>query len=167
MTHFPPNTHVIYTDAESHGAALTCVCGRSGEARPFAFEDLCFPLWLSELFDRTEQTGLQTQRSVWTRLQLLFVPVCEGTWLTVFGMIVRSQSPGISLVGLCLALCLSPSHLTPASNWRGLFHLDTFRGKLKCRENIKINTLWAHFTSFFLTELCRGVKSTPLFFNHN
>lgn len=37
---------------KSHGTVLTCICGRSGGALSFTFEDLCFPLWLSELFDR-------------------------------------------------------------------------------------------------------------------
>lgn len=139
MTHFPPNTHGIYPDAESHGTVLTCVCGRWGGARSFTFEDLCFPLGLSELFDRINRLDhklccFNMDFSCEHACSYFVLPAYEEMRLTVFETIVRSRSPDTSLVCLCLSLCLSPSRRTRALNCRCLFPLDTFRAKLKRRE---------------------------------
>lgn len=59
------------------------------------------------------------------------VPGYKETQPTACERIVRSQSPDISLVCLCLALCLFPCHLTRALNCTCLFHLDAFGDKIK------------------------------------
>lgn len=134
MTHFPSSTHVINAVKETHGTALTCVCRRWRGARSFTFEDLCFPLWFSELL-RIKDCKIFLVYCGFYCLQLLPwpIPAYEAMWLTVFEMIAHCQSPNISLVCLCLSLCLSPSHPTPAWNRRCPFPLDTLRDKLKCR----------------------------------
>lgn len=136
MTHFPSSTHVINAVQENHGTALTCVCRCWRGARSFTFEDLCFPLWFSELL-RIKDYKIFLVYCGFYCLHLLpwLIPVFEEMWLTVFEMIVHCQSPNISLVCLCLSLCLSPSHPAPAWNRRCLFPLDTLRDKLKCRKN--------------------------------
>lgn len=144
MTYFPPNARVIYTDAGSHETVLTCVCRRSGGAgRSFTLEDLCFPLWLSEVFDGLNRQDvlafLNTAVCDKHACSDCILPVYEEMLPIVSETIVRSQSLDISPVCLSLSLCLSPSHLTPALNCRTgsicLFHLDTL--KLMCRGNEK------------------------------
>ena len=86
MTHFPPNTPVIYTDAESHGTVLTCVCGHPVGARSFTFEDLCFPLWLSELFDRmnrriTKRSGFNMDSTVMSAVIASYLCAKRWSWL--------------------------------------------------------------------------------------
>lgn len=144
MTYFPPNACVIYTDAGSHETVLTCVCRHSeGAGRSFTLEDLCFPLWLSEVFDGLNRQDvlafLNTTVCDKHACSDCILPVYEEMLPIVSEMIVRSQSLDISPVCLSLSLCLSPSHLTPALYCRTgsicLFHLDTL--KLMCRGNEK------------------------------